>query len=383
MTDFDNIVQRRKTGSLKWDIPVMQGVLPMWVADMDFQIAPEISEALHDRINHDIFGYTIASESLEQTIVSRMKDLYDWEIKSEWLVWLPGLETSLALAASSIGVGGDGVMCFPPIYPPFYTGPKAANRKSVQVSLKLSGDDWEIDYETMEKALKEYPNTKLLLFCNPHNPVGKVFSESELTELGKFCCEHDLKICSDEVHCDLILNGKKHVPLASLSDEFSKNTITLMAPSKTFNVAGLGCGFAIISDFKWRQSFQISMRGVSPFVNTMGYVACEAAYKFGEAWRLELIEYLKGNVQIIVEFLKNDLPDLEWVKPEATYLAWFDANKLAVDDPTPFFKRHGVGFSPGHTFGSKGWVRMNFGCSKATLEEGLSRMKKAVDSLSG
>lgn len=376
--DFDTPIERRNTASYKWDISHMKGVLPMWVADMDFKIAPEIIEAIKSKADHGVFGYALAPDSLVETVVERMQRLYNWQIQPEWLVWLPGLETSFALASSSLGEQGDGVMCLTPIYPPFYTGPRAAHRKAVQCPLRFENQQWSIDYEAIEQALSEDPSIKLLLFCNPHNPIGKVFTREELLKLGKFCLQRNLKICSDEVHGDLIFDDKPHIPFATLDPEFEDQSITLMAPSKTFNIAGLGCGFAIIPNAKWRQSFQISMRGNSAMVNNMGYVACEAAYRFGENWRLELLNYLKGNLQLIDQALTGPLSELSWKAPEATYLGWIDARSMQTSDPATIFKKYGLGLSPGHTFGAKGWVRLNFATRRALLEEGLSRMEKAL-----
>ena len=376
--DFNKTVDRRKTGSYKWDIPHMRGVLPMWIADMDFPAAQEILDAIQEKINHGVFGYAIAPDSLIDIVVERMDQLYQWKIKPEWLIWLPGLETSFALASSSLGDQGDGVMCFTPIYPPFYASPRAAHREAIKIPLLFDGSSWKVDYEAIEKALSEKPAIKLLLFCNPHNPIGKVFSREELMELGQFCLVNNIKICSDEVHCDLILNGRQHIPLATLSPEIEAQSITLMAPSKTFNIAGLGCGFAIIPDSEWRQSFKISMRGVSAMVNNLGYVACEAAYRYAEPWRLALLEHLKSNLKLIENYLGSKLMSLKWVSPEATYLAWLDANHLGSPDPAAIFKKYGVGLSPGHIFGSKGWVRLNYACSESNLLKGLDRMSNAL-----
>lgn len=378
MNEFDNVLSRRNTGSYKWDKPQMRGVLPMWVADMDFAAAAEILEAIKARVDHGVFGYAQAPDSLSEVVVDRMWELYQWRIKPEWLVWLPGLETSLTIASSSIGGEGDSVMTLAPIYPPFYTGPRFAGKDVLEQALDIVDGTWALDFEKLEQRFLQNPKLKLLLFCNPHNPLGKVYSQAELMRLGQLCLKYKIKICSDEVHCDLILNGKTHFPLASLNSELENQCITLMAPSKTFNIAGLGCGFAIIADAKWRQSFQLSMRGWSPMVNVMGYVACEAAYRYGEPWRRKLIEYLKGNVRMIEAALSGPLQSFRWVKPEATYLAWLDTTVLGEDDAALMFRRHGLGLSAGHTFGKNGWVRLNFGCPKATLKEGLARMERAI-----
>lgn len=375
--NFDNLTERRNSGSYKWDLKSMQGLLPMWVADMDFQSAPCIQKALLDKVSHNIYGYSIAPPSLEENVVLRLKKKYQWTIKKDWIVWLPGLETSFALASDSIGKEGDQVICFPPIYPPFKTGPRFAKRQVIPVEMDFQNYRWSLDFEKLENCIKENPRVKLLLFCNPHNPIGKVYTKEELQQLLDLCLKYKLCICSDEVHCDLILNKKEHIPIASLLPELEQNSITLMAASKTFNIAGLGCGFAIIPNEKLRQSFKLSMRGYTPMINPFAFAATEAAFSEGEPWRRQLIEYLKRNVNYLNKEFQS-ISNCSFSPPEASFLAWIDCRKTQLDDPCNHFRSHGLGLSPGHHFGSPGWVRLNFACPKSTLEEGMRRFKKAL-----
>jgi cystathionine beta-lyase len=357
----------------------MKGVLPMWVADMDFKAPPVILNALEERIRHGVFGYSLPEEGLPRVMVEAMKDRYGYDIKEEWIVWLPGLETALTLASQSVGADGGKTLCFSPIYPPFYTGPKKAKREAIRLPFDLIDDEWLVPWDKFEQYLSD-PEMKLLLLCNPHNPVGKVFKRWELEKIAELCLKYDVKICSDEVHGDLILNGEPHLPIASLSEEVAKQTITLMAPSKTYNVAGLGCGFAVIADEKLRQSFRLSMRSITPGINPLGFTACRVAYQLAEPWRLALIDYLKSNSLYLSERL-NDLPGVAMVNPQATYLGWLNCEELAVADPGRFFKGHRIGLSSGLPFGHARYVRINFGCPRSTLKEGLDRMEKAIRSI--
>lgn len=377
---FGTVVPRRKTGSVKWDLKEMQGLLPMWVADMDFKAPPAVLEALHERVDHGIFGYSLADEGLPSLVVQRLKERYGYEIKEDWIVWLPGLETALTLASMSVGAAGDKTVCFSPIYPPFYTGPKKAERQALKIPFILEGGQWLVDWEALEQAFCS-GGVSLLLFCNPHNPVGKVFERWELEKLAALCLEHGVKICSDEVHNDLILGDEKHISIASLSKEVADQTMTLMAPSKTFNIAGLGCGFAVIANDKWRQSFRLSMRSITPGVNPMGFVACQAAYEHGEEWRRALIAYLNKNCDLVEDFVRSHAPRLSMERPQATYLAWINASGLGVESPYRHVKSYRLGLSAGAPFGDEQYLRLNFACPRSVLEDGLARMDQAIKSL--
>ena len=377
MNRFDEIINRKGTGSLKWDRYLEKDIIPMWVADMDFQAPRPVLDALHGAIEHGIFGYPVPTAELTEVICVMLKRKYDWTIDPKWLVWLPGLVTGLNIACRSVGRDGDEVMTLVPIYPPFLSAPRLSGRELVTIAFNDDSRRWSFDINELEKARTK--RTKLLLFCNPHNPTGRVFTREELESVADFCLHHDIIICSDEVHCDLILDDRHHLPTATLKPELQERTITLMAPSKTFNLPGLGCSFAIIPNSLIRGKFKAAMQGIVPDVNLFGYTACLAAYRDCSDWLKDLLKYLRGNRDWIFETVNAELRGLS-VKPiEATYLAWIDVRETGVSQPAAFFERYGVGLSDGVHFGSKGFVRLNYGCPRVLLEAGLARMKKALD----
>jgi cystathionine beta-lyase len=301
---------------------------------------------------------------------------YRWQVDPQWLVWLPGLVSGLNIACRAVGKEHEGVMAMVPVYPPFLTAPKNSNRRLVAVPLAAAPRRWEIDFELLAGSVT--PDTRLLLLCNPHNPVGRMFSRQEIVELVSFCDRHDIIICSDEIHCDLILDtDKEHVVTATVSPEAANRTITLMAPSKTFNIPGLGCSFAVISSTSLRNKFLRAMAGIVPEVNILGLSAAEAAYRGGWDWLAALLDYLREN-RTLVEREIGSMEGLTMHHVEATYLAWIDARAIDKVSPGRFFETHGVGLSEGTDFGSSGFVRLNFGCRRAYLQEALERMQKAV-----
>ncbi len=376
--DFDTPIDRRPTSSLKWDRYQGRDIIPLWVADMDFRSPPAILEALHRRIDHGVFGYTAAPATLVATVVAHLHEQYGWTIDPGWLVWLPGLVCGLNVACRAVGEAGDEVLTHTPIYPPFMSAPALAGRITVKVPLQRNGGRWEMDMETLEQAIT--PRTRLFLLCNPHNPTGRVWTREELLALAELAERHDLIICSDEIHAGLILDAdKRHLPLALLSPEIARRTITLHAPSKTFNIPGLGCSFAVIADQVLRKSFTRAMDGIVPHVNLLGYAATEAAYRFGEPWRQELITYLRGNRDLVLRAV-TDMPGLSVSPVEATYLAWIDTRQAGIDNPELFFEQSGVGLSDGAAFGLPGYVRLNFGCPRPLLTEALQRMERALAS---
>jgi cystathionine beta-lyase len=314
-------------------------------------------------------------DELVSLVMERMVHQYDWEVQREWIVWLPGLETALTLVAQSVGQPESSVLYFSPIYPPFMTGPRKAKRKPEALPLLIHEQQWRVDWQGLEARLAS-GEVSLLSLCNPHNPTGKVFSKDELLRIGELCIKHKVTISSDEVHCDLILNHKQHHPIASLSTSFAEQSITLMAPSKTYNIAGLGCGYAIIPNAKLRQSFKLSMRSITPMVNPLSFSAAQAALKFGEPWRQALLKTLRSNLELIDSTLKG-WDELSWIKPEATYLAWINCSAWNTDDPQAHLKAHRLGLSPGAHFGSPQYVRLNFACPEKTLREGLMRFSRA------
>jgi cystathionine beta-lyase len=378
--DFDTPVQRAGTDSQKWQKYAGRDILPMWVADMDFKCAPAILEALHARVDHGLFGYARPVRSTVDAVVDAMERNYGWKIDASWIVWLPGLVVALNVTAQAFAAPGEEVLTLSPVYPPFMTAPKNSARASVQVPFELTDGAWTINWDALERAVT--PRTKLFYLCNPHNPVARVWRREELVRVADFCVRHDLVLCSDEIHCDLILDpALKHIPTALLSPEIAARTITLMAPSKTYNVPGLGTSFAIIADAALRTRFVRATAGIVAEVNNLGYVACEAAYRDGEPWRQALLTYLRGNRDLLLATVSRDLPGIVIEAPiEATYLAWLNVAALGLADPIAHFEKHGVGLSEGTYFGAaKGrYVRINLGCTRATLTEALRRMKTAL-----
>ncbi|MFY9923058.1 MAG: PatB family C-S lyase [Opitutaceae bacterium] len=380
--NFDTPPDRRGTDSQKWQKYAGRDVLPMWVADMDFEVAPAIVEALRARVGHGVFGYARPVSSTLDAIVESFSARYRWQVDPSWIVWLPGIVCGLNVAARAFAGDGDEVLSLSPIYPPFTTAPRNQGRapRSVPLALNAAARRWEIDWDALERAVT--PRTKLLLFCHPHNPVARVWSRGEVERIAAFCARHDLVICSDEIHCDLLLEpGAEHEPFAVAVPGESGRLATFMAPSKTFNIPGLGTSFAVISDPGLRARFSKATAGIVAEVNALGYAACEAAYRSGEPWRRALIAYLRGNRDFLLEAVSRDLPGVRIEAPiEATYLAWLNVSGLGLANPVKHFEGGGVGLSDGVPFGAApgSHVRLNFGCARSTLEEGLRRMKAAL-----
>lgn len=373
--DFETVVDRRSSSSLKWDHYAQQDILPLWVADMDFPSPPAVLEALRERVDHGIFGYTLAPVSLVEAVQAHVQRQYGWHIEAEWLVWLPGVVSGLNAVCRAVGEAGDTVLTCTPIYPPFLSAAELMGRQTLAVPLVQEGSRWRMDIAAMERAIT--PKTKLLLLCNPHNPVGRVWSREELVAVAELAQRHDLIICSDEIHADLILDpDKHHLPLAMLGPEVSQRTITLQAPSKTYNIPGLGCSYAVVADAELRRQLQRAMEGIVPHVNLMGYVAAEAAYRHGEPWRLALMDYLRSNRALVQQAIET--MGLSMSPVEATYLAWIDVRERGIEHPQRFFEAAGVGLSGGRAFGMAGFVRLNFGCPQSILREALARMHTAL-----
>lgn len=374
--DFDTPIDRSSQPGEKWGRYAGRDILPLWVADMDFGIAPAIRDALAKRLEHPVFGYTPPWPSLVDAVIEGIARDHDWRIEPTWLVWLPGMVSGFNVACRATGNAGDEVFTATPIYPPFLTAPGNNERKLVSRPLALRGGRWEWDRSATEAAIGA--RTRLLMLCNPHNPVGRVFDDEELGWLADLAERRELVICSDEIHCGLVLDkAHPHRPIASLNSAVAARTITLMAPSKTWNIPALYCAFAIISDPALRRAYTHAMRGLVSAPNVLGLVAAEAAYRDGNAWRLELLDYLRGNCARVMSAVA-EMPGLSTTMPEATYLAWIDCRAAGLNSPADFFEEAGVGLSDGGPFGMPGFVRLNFGCTRATLDEALRRMKNAL-----
>lgn len=396
--EFDRVINRSDTGSLKWDKYKGKDIIPLWVADMDFASPPCVIEALQKRIAHGVFGYTHPVEELVQVIIERLKRLYRWQIEPEWLVWLPGLVTGLNVVCRAVGNEGDAVLTTTPAYPPFLSAPELSRRELITAPLSKENDRWVMDFDFMNNRIT--PETRLFLFCNPHNPTGRIYTKAELQQVAAFCEQHDLVICSDEIHCDLLLDAdKQHIPIASLDKAIAPRTITLMAPSKTYNIPGLGCAYAIIPNAELRTKFRRTMEGIVPYINTLGYTAALAAYRDGGPWLEALLAYLAANRDLLQERVAAMpkiskggyiwmpclncesyivIPDINMTHVEATYLAWIDVRGLRLENPAAYFEAHGLGFSDGADFGDPDFLRLNFACPRSRLTEAIDRLEKAL-----
>jgi cystathionine beta-lyase len=381
--DFDNAPQRRGTDSAKWSY-FGPDVLPMWVADMDFASPQPIVEALQERVAHGVFGYGWDSAGLRDALVARVAKLYGWTIQPADIVFLPGLVSGLNTVNRAVGAPGDGVLIQTPVYGPFLSAPVNQGRTLRVAPLEAHAKDgllhYTVDVERFEAAIDEA--TRLFILCSPHNPVGRAYTREELLQMAQVCERHDLVICSDEIHCDLLMDGAQHIPMASLAPEIAERAITLMAPSKTFNVPGLGFSMAIVQNAKLRKDLETAGAGIVPHVNVLGMVAAEAAYTKCDDWLSALNSYLTANRNAAVAYLLQELPAARVTCPEATYLLWLDCRDLELEGtPSDFFlKSAKVAVNDGKWFGEggTGFVRINYGCPRAMLMEGLERMVTAI-----
>lgn len=379
--NFDAPVERAGTDSEKWAKYAGRDILPLWVADMDFAAPPAIIDALHARVAHGVFGYNLPTVSQTQAVVDYLARKFAWPIEPAWIVWLPGLVSALNVVCRAIGEKDDAVFTATPIYPPFLSAPKNAGRPVVSVPLIQDKQRWAWDFDAVDAAL-EKTKTKLFLLCHPHNPCGRAWDDDELQQLARLAEKHDLVICSDEIHNGLILSppSHQHRVFASLGDDIAARTITLMAPSKTFNIPGLGCAFAVISDTTLRRKFTTAMRGIVPHANALGMAATEVAYRVCDDWQTGLLNYLRSNARA-VENAVAKISGLAMHPVEATYLAWIDAREFAqqrgIANPAQYLETHGLGLSDGAAFGAPGFVRLNFGTRRALLDEALARLAAA------
>ncbi len=374
--DFDTPIDRRGTASIKWDKYTGPDVIPLWVADMDFACAPAVVDALRHRVEHPIYGYSDPPAELAGTVVDYLEREYRWNIEPDWIVWLPGLVVGLNVVCRAFGESGDDVLTATPVYPPFLSAPLNSARNAVRVPMTEQNGVWRWDIAALERAVT--PRSRLLLLCNPHNPVGRVFSREELQAIAGVCERHDLTLCSDEIHCGLILDpDKPHVPVASLSENIANRTVTLMSASKTFNLPALGCAYAIASNPEVRNKIRKAMAGIVHHVGMMGYVATLAAYRDGKEWQLALLDYLRGN-RDLVEREIGSIPALRVWHAEATYLSWIDARALPINGAQEFLVEAGVGLYDGALFGAPGFLRLNFACPRSLLEQALERISRAL-----
>jgi cystathionine beta-lyase len=379
--DFDRVVDRRTTDSNKWrKFPA--DVLPLWVADMDFPSPPAVVRALHARVEHGFFGYLTEHNDLPEVVAERVAKRYGWRINPEAVVTLPGVIAGFNQALRALTSPGDGMLVQTPVYPPILRSAGNHGLRRDEHPLTRGADGrYTVDLDAFAAALRA--TTRVFLLCNPHNPVGRLYGRAELEGMAAACLRRDTVIVADEIHCDLLLDGRQHAPVASLAPEIEQRTITLMAPSKTFNLPGLKCAVAIIPNAALRERFLAAAGDLVPKINVLGCTAAVAAYREGDAWLEALLAYLKANRDFLVQQVRATLPGVAVAPAEATYLAWLDCrgSVRAGRDPYTFFlERARVALSDGVTFGpgGAGFVRMNFGCPRALLAEGLERMRAAL-----
>jgi len=372
--------ERRNSDSIKWGL-YEEDVLPLWVADMDFTSPPAVIEALQQRAAHGVFGYARESTELKELIAARMENLYGWKIKLEDILLLPGVVAAFNVVCQAVAQPGESILIQPPVYPPFFSAPGYAGVRAVfnNINLNTAGE-YAIDLEDFEAVIEK--DTRAFLLCNPHNPLGRVFTKTELIGIAQICLKHGLVICSDEIHSDLVFEGYQHIPIASLDKEVEARTVTLLAPSKTYNIAGLECSALICTNPDLRVRIQKARRGLLGWVNLMGMTAGLAAYKHGDEWLKQVLYLLQGNRDYLIQYLAEKIPGIHMIRPEATYLAWLDCRELNLpQSPAQFLlEKARVALNNGEDFGEpgKGYVRLNFGCSRETLTEALDRIKQAV-----
>jgi cysteine-S-conjugate beta-lyase len=384
--DFDKLHDRRQTGSIKWDfnqkIFGREDILPLWVADMDFPAPNAVVEALVNRAKHGIYGYTDGMEGYYDALIDWMKERHGWSIELEWLVFSPGIVPALNELVRAFTKPGEKILLQSPVYHPFFHAIRNHGREVVNNQLILTRGRYMIDFKDLEE--KFATGVKMMIFCSPHNPVGRVWSREELEELGRLCLTYDVLVVSDEIHSDLIYEGHQHIPFASLSNELASHSIVCTAPSKTFNLAGLQTSNLIIPNHDYREIYKssVSLTGIH-HPNVFGITALESAYRHGREWLDQLMLYLKGNVEFLTSFIERELPQIGVVQPEGTYLVWLDFRSLGLEpkDLQEFLvHKAGVGLNAGYGFGpgGEGFERINLGCPRSVLEEGLERIKTAI-----
>jgi cystathionine beta-lyase len=382
--DFDQVIARRGTGSAKWEY-YPDDVLPMWVADMDFPSPEPVVRALRERAEHGFFGYSFRHTGLTDAVIHRMERLYGWSLTPDDIVPIPSLVTGINLVCRAIGAPGDHVLTLTPAYPPFLDAPKSHGLVCDQLELPPIVEGRTVRYELNLDAFEAafHARTRLFLLSNPHNPIGIAYSSAQLQAMAETCLRHDAIICSDEIHAELLLGSTRHTPTAALDPAIAERTVTLISPSKSFNLPGLGCGIAIVTNKELRDRLQKAGAGIVPHVNAMGLAAARAAFSECDDWLDGLRAYLTANRDFYLQYVRERIPQLRTTVPEATYLAWLDCRDAGIEgDPYTFFlKEARVALMHGPAFGAggKGFVRLNFGCPRSLLEEGLDRMRLALE----
>jgi cystathionine beta-lyase len=376
---FGTFIDRRDSDSLKWNL-FEEDVLPLWVADTDFQAPPPVTAALQKRLDHGLFGYSLPQESTKLSICEWLERRHHWTVSPEEVLLFPGVVPAFNIAARAYTNPGDSVLIQTPAYHPFFDLPTNVGLGQSEHSLvQDSSGKYVIDLDEFEGCIR--PQTRIFMLCNPHNPTGRVFKQAELESIAEICLNRNIIICSDEIHSDLVYAPHQHLPIASISHEISQAAITLISPSKTFNLAGLKCSAVIIQNKRLREAFCSQTRGYAGSVNVLGETAMRAAYSQCEEWLADLLKYLDENRQALFQFVNQELPGVSMALPEGTYLGWLDFTKTDLDDPGDFLlQKSRVGLNSGSWFGSdySKYARINFGCPAKILGEALIRIKSAL-----
>jgi len=374
--DFDTVTERHNTHSLKWDKYKGQDIIPLWVADTDFKVAPAIQQAIEERVQHGVFGYTRTDQERNQVVADYYKKKYNCEVQGDWIVWVPGIVASLSLAIRSLSKQHKQVLTPDMVYPYFHTTPAAAGKQANHLAMTYAQDRVRIDIDALEK--RNATEAKVMLFCNPQNPGGAVYTRTELERIDAYCKANNLVLVSDEIHADIILDeDKRHLPYLDVSPHALNNSIVLGAASKAFNVAGLACSWAVIANPEIRQAFKDEMHGIISEINPLGFTATLTALTQGDDWLQAMNTYLRHNR----DYLMTEFADIRGVRMlplESTFLAWLDVSELALEDPVAFFEAAGVGLSAGQGFNDGNFLRLNFGCPRSVLEQAIKRIKKVL-----
>lgn len=382
MKEFDKTIQRRGTNSVKWDLHKDDDLLHLWVADMDFAAPQAIQDALRQRVEHGVFGYTFGSEDLYRAIIHWTKERYAWSIERNFIVLTPGVVPALGVAVQAFTAPGEKVLVQSPVYAPFFDMVTKNGREVVINPLIVQNDRYEMDWEDLESKFKQ--GVRLMILCSPHNPVGRVWTKEELQRLGKLCIEYDVIIVSDDIHADIIFSGHVHTPLASLSDDLAARTITCIAPSKTFNIAGLQASASIIPNQELREQFAKVLQQQGFYsLNLFASTAMETAYTSCEDWLDDLLVYLEENARFAYEYIQNEIPEIKSYQPEGTYLLWVDCSQLGLskEERINLLQKKGrIVVEPGEKFGpgGEGFIRLNLGCPRSILKEALVRLRDTV-----
>jgi len=387
--NFDEVIDRTGTSCVKWDFAEKyfkeKDLLPMWVADMDFKTPDFIVEAVKKRAQHEIYGYTVKPESYFQSMIHWIKEKHKWTIEKDWIVFSPGIVPAVNLAVMAHTKPGDKIIVQPPVYFPFFSAVKDNGRQLIYNQLKLNNGRYNMDFEDLDNKIDH--RTKMIIISNPHNPGGSAWTKDELSKLGEICLKHKILIISDEIHSDLVIPPHKHTVMANISKEIADITISMMAPSKTFNLAGMATSSVIISNPELRNDFQVMLDRVHVGMgNLFGMVASEAAYSHGKEWLGQMLDYVKGNLDYMESYIKENIPQIKMMRPEATYLVWLDFSGLGLSDADLkafVLQKAKLGLNDGPVFGpgGKGFQRMNIACPRAIVEEAMSRLEKAINEM--